>query len=397
MEDGSGTWLGQYKTPMSILSDKLDLAGGAKSMYQNLQQQLAMKDAKENFGDQIQAQQPYRLAEAGQGDPLPKTVEDAYQQAMRGQGDTSSLPMTTPVPTKEKTKQDQEKNKLKTNAQNQYEKNMRKFMEHREKLIRNSEEQARLMRGGENRVDLSSLMALADSETGSNLARSYKAPMTPERREQLAQAMEARAGQGYGALANNEYQMATLNNQRDKALRDRLTGGLKPMDLQRIRQDFSKSGEKKNMDSYVNFSDELKDYKSALQDFEEKGSPLTGKEAARVEALFNKLLTTINRDEAKLGALAGEDLNILRGILKKQTGVGGITNRTLSGGVQSQYEAIDHFINTSSNKANKYLENTRDIYPVGVEKSIDTYKDRVGGIRGSSNIPFDPDSFIKGI
>jgi len=220
----------------------------ADSFINEMRMNAAMKEAIPAMGQQIQQQMPYRIAEANVDPRQPESTMDMYKQVIAEQsGDRSSLPMNTPVPGSARSKMDQEQNKQRTQAQNQYEKRMREFMKLREGLIKNDQERARLVRGAEGQVDLSSLMALVDSETGSNLSRGYKRPMSAQERERLAMALEQRAGQGYGALANNEYMMGQLQNQRDAAKRNAELR--KALALNRLDKPFS--GEIQKRVSYI--------------------------------------------------------------------------------------------------------------------------------------------------
>lgn len=129
-------------------------------------------------------------------------------------------------------------------VQQSYEQTVDKYMNQREKLIDNMQARAKIIRETESGMDLSPLLALVDSETGSNLQRGYQAPMTPQQREMLAQRLDIGASQALGGLANLRQQQ---NNQslleekwkRDAAIREKVAGiraGQKPMSGEQLKR-----------------------------------------------------------------------------------------------------------------------------------------------------------------
>lgn len=139
--------------------------------------------------------------------PVPSDLNERIKREIASR-ETTDMPMITPTPEREQVK-----------ARNDYEKRIRQFMTDREKLIKNAEERARILRQsqGFEGLDLSPLAALVDSETGSNLQRGYNAPMSQAERNMLADRLQQQAGVGYGALANNEVQMAQLASSEERA------------------------------------------------------------------------------------------------------------------------------------------------------------------------------------
>lgn len=153
-----------------------------------------------------------QMAQAQPQPQIPRDVNELIQRKIAST-EQSNMPMITQPPEKERVK-----------ARNEYEKEIRKYMQEREKLIKNQEERARILRQsqGFHGMDLSPLAALVDSETGSNLQRGYSAPMSQDQRNMLANKLQQQAGVGYGALANNEVQMAQMASTEEKRIRDEI-------------------------------------------------------------------------------------------------------------------------------------------------------------------------------
>jgi hypothetical protein len=175
------------------------------------------------------------------------------QQAARTGDDLASFPTERNLPKSAENK-----------VRKQYESQIDKYMNQREKLIQNMQDRAKIIRESENQLDLSPIMALIDSETGSNFSRVYQAPLNAAQKERLAQNLESRASQGLGALASLQQQQrnqALLNEKwkRDNMIRERIAnirGGAKPMSGEQI----------KRLDYVVGAEDALNRLETAVND-----------------------------------------------------------------------------------------------------------------------------------
>lgn len=313
----------------------------------------------------------------------------------------SSLPMQTPIPQKAISAEEKD-----------YEKKIREFMKNREAIIKNGEDRARILRQsqGFKGMDLSPLAALVDSETGSNLQQGYQRPLTPEQRDQMARQYDQEAQQGYGALANNELQMAQLKAQeearrQDTALKNKLLGlgGYKPQDIQRMRQDLAKSEDGKKVRAMSELKSLLSSYRPLIKEF---GSQMTGEQRAKIDSLNSKIKIAY-KEAAKLGALTGPDMSIIeegfipmtgfKGTLSEIKQLGGAKDAALTQ-IDSQLAAMDSdFERLQGLIDSTYPDQVKDAKETLFKTYRESYKDQPGKKKETKNVDisgFDPDAFL---
>lgn len=258
-------------------------------------------------------------------------------------------------------------------------------------------------------TDLSPLAALVDDMTGSQFAKSYNAPKGPQvdmaninglgqqlsehdlkKRNadiQLINALKEKAAADPFAVAQYKHELKM------KELAAKKGAGLNVKDSTKIKRDFSNDERVKDIDLLENFNKELDSYKATLKSVDGKFDQLTGAKRSEIERLYNKLETTINRDYAKLGALAGQDLTILQNIFKPMTGFTGLYNNAMAGGIPAQIKGINDYMGKAKSRANQQLEVVRDTYPMDiVGDQYSTYTNRIksmnsGDANGSNNQP----------
>ncbi len=231
-------------------------------------------------------------------------------------------------------------------------------------------------------LNLAPAMQWVDGMTGSNLAKGYQAPPNAEHDmakvgglgKQLSDYQMDKEKNKIAMLnalkqqnKTNPYDLAKFKH--DLAMSRLGAKGTKPLDLKQatdIKIKFSKDDRVKDIDLLENFNKELDEYKNLLNSVDGNMDQLSGDKKTQVERLYNKLETTVNRDYAKLGALAGADLSILQGIFKPTTGVAGIWNNYMAGGIPSQVYGINDYMGKSKSRAAQQLEVIKQTYPEDV-------------------------------
>lgn len=178
-------------------------------------------------------------------------------------------------------------------------------------------------------IDLSPLAGLVDSWTGSNIARAYNRPMTKEEKDKNVAIMQDALRKSRGAIADNELELlrAALGNQykmkeltqNDELARIKLMEAGTNRDIVNDRRREKDAIEAENKykkeygDAIVGLGELSQGLQRAKASIARNGGeiPLTGPEAAEFQSGLSQLITSYNRDKAKLGALAGGDLNLL--------------------------------------------------------------------------------------
>jgi hypothetical protein len=255
-------------------------------------------------------------------------------------------------------------------------------------------------------LDLSPAMAFVDNLTGSNLAKSYKGPSGPEGDMANMNALSKQLADFDNDKEKNR--IALLNALKEKQdpmamemlrqghrmelamARNNLNqnAGLKPKDIVAVKEKFDKNDRVGNMDAALNFNQKLDAYLTELNKMGDSSYTMTGDDRANLERAYNDLLVNYNRDEAKLGALAGADINILQNVLKPVTGFSGMYNSMIGGGAQQARESIKKFQNLSKSKAQKELEAISQVYPLDiVGDQVDLYKNRINQMKGAQETP----------
>ena len=256
------------------------------------------------------------------------------QLAMKGGDDLEAFPSNARLPRKAVTK-----------LQTQYDKQIDSYMKEREKLIKNQQERAKILREAEQKVDLSPLLALVDSETGSQFARSYQKPTSQFQREALATKLEQQASAGIGSLANLQAQMRNQEILQDKWKRDNMLR--EKLGKMRTGQEKPLSGEQlKRLDYVVGAEDALTRLKAAVNAGEtmRPDIPLVGDNdftmALRDAAEnYGRMQSggAINKDEekrflAKVYKMGDSRENVLKKIKVFEQEMEGRRTRLMSGG-----------------------------------------------------------------
>lgn len=255
-------------------------------------------------------------------------------------------------------------------------------------------------------MDLSPAMAFVDQLTHSNLSKNYKAPTGPEGDMANMNALSKQLADYDNDKEKNK--IALLNALKEKqdpvamemmrqanrlelaSMRNNMAqdAGLKPKDIVAVKEKFDKNDRVKNMDSYLNFNQKLDSYLSELDKMGDSNFAMTGEGRANLDRAYNDLIVNYNRDEAKLGALAGADINILKNVLKPVTGVGGAVNAFVGGGAQSAKDAIREFQKLSKSKAEKELEAIGQVYPQDiVGDQLGLYRNRINQMKVPKTTP----------
>ena len=277
--------------------------------------------------------------------------------------------------------------KANQNAQRGMKDRLKEYMDQREELLKNSLERARIMNGGYTpEPDLRGLMALADAwGGGGHFQRAYQPPKTREEHMLMQQRLEDNIGQKMQGLSNTalgymRMEAAQDNAARNADLKQRLAafkaGDKASTEAQKTRQHFGQSKVKTRLDDTLTAAQATEDYYKVLNKYKGK-STLVGKERAEVESAYKRFIVTYNSKVAELGALAGQDLNILQGIANEQFGLGGAVSDLLKGGKNAQLPLLKKMLGRARTRMGERLGDIEDIYQTGVEDSITRYKGRL--------------------
>ena len=237
-------------------------------------------------------------------------------------------------------------------------------------------------------MDLTSIMQAVDNMTGSNMAKTYRAPGSVEQDMATTNSLAKQLADFEGdkeknriALLNalnkegktDPYQLAMFKHQlsmQGKAA-GQGTGGMKPMEILRARKQFDDHASVKNMNGLVDFNAKLDSYNKVLGKLgSDNNFEMTGELAAELEKAYNDVAIAYKEHEAKLGALAGPDMGILQGVFKPVHGVGGAKNAAFGGGASAVKKAIQDFQSKTKSKAQ--LERNK------IAKTFTGFEDVVG-------------------
>jgi hypothetical protein len=248
-------------------------------------------------------------------------------------------------------------------------------------------------------LDLSPLMQAVDNMTGSKMAQSYRGPKASADNDMakvsgLAEKLADEAArkrqldiQMQNALKNTADQKLQAAMQL-AAFKDSLKGnGLSDKNLSDYRVNFLKDDRTKDIDALNDFNSELQDYLKEIQSVGNSWETLSSDKRAKIESAYNKLVTTVNRDYAKLGALAGADLDILKKIFPEMTGFGGALNRFKGANITNQITNIEDYQTKSKDRASKQFDKLTAAYPkeaIG-EDLYNLYNNQLSNMKNPAN------------
>lgn len=178
------------------------------------------------------------------------------------------------------------------------------------------------------KADLAPLMALGDFATRGryNLQKGYKPPMSEAERQQMLGKLEAVALKGQAGLTKSytDFMSAQLKNVLQggtvagTSATSTTSTGLPPKgdtftkkDVEKYKTQFNKDPSVIKIRGYAKYLRKLRDFKAAL-DKAGGAKILPGKERSEQESKYSAIVTDYNRDIAKLGALAGADLDLIK-------------------------------------------------------------------------------------
>jgi hypothetical protein len=249
-----------------------------------------------------------------------------------------------------------------------------------------------------NGMDLSALNAFVDSTTGSNLSRGYKAPSSGVDNLNMLNTLNDRVTNH--TKSKNAEQLALYKTLLDSQYKDELLdlkaklGANKPSpfavmdykaslqkqtgdfdDAFKVRSAFHKDGGIENLDAGIELTNKLTKFREALGNSKGLAGRMVGAKRANLESLYSQIMTQINRDDAKLGALAGPDLAILKQQFKEPTGLAGFYNDQVNGGIDAQLANIESFIKKIGDRSHYQLSKASKTYgPLGhANDMIDEY------------------------
>lgn len=232
--------------------------------------------------------------------------------------------------------------------------------------------------------DLSPLMNLSDSWFGSNLAKGYKAPTTPEEAISAKASLEGalnKARMGLTEAEKDRLQQNLTNRQKtaqilnDAAIADLKRKELGNADKDRLgmkeeNQKFARikefhTGYGTHVDGLTQMRSSLQNMKNILKKYGgQTPDPINNAEDYGVfNAELSKTLTRYNTDLAKLGALSGSDLDMLKKALNADPNylTTWIKEKTLG---KSMNKAIDNLIGDTDKAAGRIKSYTRSFEKV---------------------------------
>lgn len=219
--------------------------------------------------------------------------------------------------------------------------------------------QADAMRQREGDVDLSPLLALSDTWFGGNTQKGYTAPQTRDEREQGVLALEQYVQKSKQSLTDDQIGLLqnrlglaekrvaseerAIDRQAERESEERRHSESVAMRMmmaqqaadtkasfkdQETRQNMLKTPELQAIGGITDFNSVLNRYEQKVKDY---GVNLVGIEKQELEGLFSEL--AVKYKEAKrLGALAGPDMNLVKGSIGKADDLGGWIKDKFAGG-----------------------------------------------------------------
>jgi len=283
------------------------------------------------------------------------------QMALKSGDDLASFPSDASLPQKSVTK-----------LQGQYDKTISDYMKQREKLIQNQQDRAKILRESESGMDLSPLIALVDSETGSNLSKGYRRPMSAGDRESLAGRLEQQASAGLGSQATlgNQMKYQEMMAQKwrnDTALKNKLlgVGGYSKKEQFKMGTDLHKSEDGKKVKALSNLRSLINQYRPMLK---KHGTEFAGGTKSLMDNLRSQIYIQY-KEAAKLGAITGPDMDIIESGFMPTTGFkGSMSNIAHMGGAQAAaLNQLDQTMETMDTDYDKLKMNINATYPDAIK------------------------------
>jgi hypothetical protein len=264
-----------------------------------------------------------------------------------------------------------------------------------EQSIAEAEQQLLAARQAPQQLDISPLIALAQatSPEARYLGSVYRRPTDKSKEIQALQEAVLKArGQSlessrqaikdirYSKL--QEEQMKQANELAKARIQESKAAAAEKMGLssKKIVADFQKDYRKDYGDNIVklgSFAENVNKLKSLIT---EKGIPTVGPAAKEYEALVGKIAVQYNQDVAKLGALAGADLNLIqKGIGSEVDTVSRWMNQSVKGGPEASLAALQLLLDDADKVVNATGERIRagstakELEPV-LSKDISIYE-----------------------
>jgi hypothetical protein len=259
--------------------------------------------------------------------------------------------------------------------------------------IKSAEEQLAAAKSKPQQLDLSPLINLASQWSGANLGAGYVRPTDKSKEIQALQEAVLKArGQSlessrqamkdirYSKL--QEEQMKQANELAKSRIQESKAASNEKMDLssKKIVADFQKDYRKDYGDNIVklgSFAENVNRLKGLIS---EKGIPTVGPAAKEYEALVGKIAVQYNQDVAKLGALAGADLNLIqKGIGSEVDTISRWMNQSIKGGTEASLAALQLLLDDADKVVNATGERIRagstakELEPV-LSKDISIYQ-----------------------
>jgi hypothetical protein len=256
-------------------------------------------------------------------------------------------------------------------------------------------------------LDMNPAIALVDSLTGSNLQKGYRAPSGAEGDMNSLNALSKQLADYDDDKEKNR--IALLNALKEKtdpfaveemrhqnrmeltAMRGQQAqnAGLKPKDVVQIKTGFDKSDRVKNIDAFMDFNNKLQSYHDVLDKMDKAGDnyAVIGPLRAELEKAYNDMSIAYKEHEAKLGALTGPDLSIMKGVNFPLFGLEGMYNAQARGGVASAKKSIKDFQNKAKSRVQKELESLGTTYSTVqgvVDDQISVYNNRLNQMSGQT-------------
>jgi len=221
--------------------------------------------------------------------------------------------------------------------------------------IRSAEEQLAAARNRPQQMDLSPLIALAESwsQQPSGLLRAYRPPADQAKTVQALQeaVLKARGGASELArmrakdVANLEMQQEQMKTNEDlKRLQIAAMGQQKEGKQDLSQQKFARESEKEYTKTYGESLRNLAVFGGKVASLEkkitEKGDPFFGYDADEINSLSSTINTDYNRDIGQLGALAGADLELIKAATGQGVSVQDYVKRQMGGGAKSRINLL---------------------------------------------------------
>jgi hypothetical protein len=207
------------------------------------------------------------------------------------------------------------------------------------------------------RTDLTAGASFVDQLTGSNLARTVKAPENVQ--DSLRKAIQQRnQTRGSGFLDTLKMSMAAGGASAGSMRADK--------ENQRQREALVKSKEGQAVIRDKQLQEKAKSYQGLVN---QHGFQVSGAKRSEIEASYRELQIAY-KNAAELGVIAGPDMMLIEGIAPPSSGFGGLFQNQIKGGKDGVNRALSQLQNSRQGSIDSNEKILRSVFTGGATKDV---------------------------